>query len=117
MTTSFKRRSRIRWANQLMKEGSKEWDTEPVNQIFHPFDVEEICKIRTPTSTTEGCIVWHYEKSGNFTLKSANNLADEVWSQSGESPREQMKSGINHWTTPMRGKVKLNVDVSLLPDN
>ena len=83
-----------------MKEGSKEWDTELVNQIFHPFDAEEIYKIRTPTSTTEGCIVWHYEKSSDFTLKSANNLdrTHGIFAASSLSSGLHSSSSLSIWT-------------------
>ena len=65
--TEFKRRSRLRWVNQLMMPGRKEWDADLVHQMFHEYDAEEICKIRIPTSNVKDCIAWH-EKGQAFSL-------------------------------------------------
>lgn len=54
--TVFKRRSRIRWVNQLMKAGSKEWDEPLIHQLFHKYDADEICKIKIPRSEVDDCV-------------------------------------------------------------
>lgn len=74
-TANFIRRTRLRWVNQLIDQKSREWDKELIGNIFYPFDAEEIYKIRIPSTEIEDCIAWHYERNGNFTVRSAYNLA------------------------------------------
>lgn len=62
----------------MMRPNSKEWNTELINQIFHKFDADEICKIRIPSNAVDDCVAWHYEKTGVFTVKSAYKLADSL---------------------------------------
>lgn len=75
---SFVRRTRIQWVNQLILPNERHWNVELINQIFYHFDAEEICKLRIPSVATEDSIAWHYEKSGQFTVKSAYKLADMI---------------------------------------
>ena len=42
--TEFKRRSRLRWVNQLMMPGRKEWDVDLVYQMFHEYDAKKSAK-------------------------------------------------------------------------
>lgn len=74
-SAKFIRRSRLRWVNQLINSESKEWDKELIENIFFPFDAEEILKIKIPTAKVDDCIAWHYEKTGLFTVRSAYKLA------------------------------------------
>jgi hypothetical protein len=76
--SSFVRRSRLRWVNQLIDPETKEWKVELVKQTFRDFVAEEICKIRNPREDVEDCIAWHYENSGIFTVKGAYKLADSL---------------------------------------
>ena len=74
MTAAFIRRSRLRWVNQLMEEDGKEWNVNLIRQIFHQFDVEEICKIPIARTDTRDCIAWHCEKNGVFSVRSEYKL-------------------------------------------
>jgi hypothetical protein len=38
-------------------------------------DIEEICKIRLSNMIRDDTIVWHYEKSGIFSIRNAYRLA------------------------------------------
>jgi hypothetical protein len=38
-------------------------------------DIEEICKIRLSNMIRDDTIVWHYEKSGIFSVRNAYRLA------------------------------------------
>jgi hypothetical protein len=58
----------------LMKPGRKEWDVDLMHQMFHEYDVEEICKIKIPTSNVKDCVAWHGEKSGVFSVHSAYKM-------------------------------------------
>lgn len=74
----FIRRSRLRWVNQLIHPDTNTWNTNLVRNIFHPFDVDEICNIWLPTISMEDHVAWHYDKTGMFTVKSAYKLADSL---------------------------------------
>ena len=76
-TSTFIRRSRLRWVNQLKRHDRKEWNVELIRQIFHDFDADKICKIHIPSSDTEDCIAWHHEKN----VKSAYRLAASIHGQ------------------------------------
>lgn len=78
---TFKRRARLRWVNQLLVPGGKEWNVSLVKQLFHDFDAEEICKIRLPSTDIEDCVAWHSEKSGVFTVRSAYKLGTQLKQQ------------------------------------
>lgn len=71
---SFIRRSRLGWVNQLFIPNTNEWNEDLIRQIFHSFDADEICKIRTPSAKVEDCVAWHFENNGCFTVKSADKL-------------------------------------------
>jgi hypothetical protein len=75
---SFTRRSRLRWVNQLIDPETREWKVGLVRQIFHAFDVDEICQLKSPRAEVKDCVAWHYEKSGVFTVKCTYKLADAL---------------------------------------
>ncbi|GLT49941.1 hypothetical protein SLA2020_234640 [Shorea laevis] len=45
------------------------WDTRKLNALFQPYEVNEILKI--PLAASCATIVWHYTKSGDFSIKTA----------------------------------------------
>ena len=51
------------------------WMVECLNDLFWPFDVREILKIRTSPRQKEDFIAWHMEKIGLITICSACKLA------------------------------------------
>lgn len=70
--------SRLRWVSQLMQDGRKEWDVNKLKTCLYPHDIEAVLKIRLSQKHTEDYIVWHYEKSSLFTVKSAYWLAVQM---------------------------------------
>ena len=60
-----------------------------ISSIFLPVDVEAIMRIRVPERIMNDQIAWHYEKSGQFSVKSAYKLALKLQSQ------DQMASSSN----------------------
>jgi hypothetical protein len=75
---NFIRRSRLRWVNQLMLADGSGWNSDLVNQLFYPFDAEEICNIKLPRAGGRDVLAWHYEKSGVFSVRSAYRLAVSI---------------------------------------
>jgi hypothetical protein len=73
--TNMKKNSRRRWVNQLFVPGSKAWNPNLLQELFHEHDVEAIASISIPESDSEDRIAWHYEKNGMFSVRSAYHLA------------------------------------------
>ncbi|PNT64330.1 hypothetical protein BRADI_4g27666v3 [Brachypodium distachyon] len=68
------------WSEKYLSSGGKEvlvkkqWNINLIREIFHPFDADEIVKIRIPQTTSEDVLAWHYEKSGVFSVRSTYRL-------------------------------------------
>jgi hypothetical protein len=45
-----------------MREGTNDRDEAWVRQFFHPWDVDEILKIKLPATKVPDLIAWHYER-------------------------------------------------------
>ena len=71
-----------------------------ISSIFLPVDVEAIMRIRVPERIMNDQIAWHYEKSGQFSVKSAYKLAlklqsqDQMASSSNPKQREKLCKGM-----------------------
>jgi hypothetical protein len=55
--------------------GSRGWDVNLINHLFHPHDADEILKGLIQSLGEGDFIAWHYGKSGVFYIKSVYNLA------------------------------------------
>ena len=112
-TASFIRRTRIRWVNQLLLPTERQWNVDLIKQIFYQFDAEEICKLRLPSAETADSIAWHYEKSGQFTVKSAYKLADMIKrnSTSGASASNSEAGVRNLWDMIWKAKVPEKIKI------
>ena len=67
-----------KWVNQLMLADGSGWNSDLVNQLFYPFDAEEIRNIKLPRAGAMDVLAWHYEKSGVFSVRSAYRLAVSI---------------------------------------
>jgi hypothetical protein len=70
-----KSNTRVRRVSQLLTNGSNEWNQDIVRRIFYVEDVACILNMRLPDQSSEDIMVWHYERNGNFSVKSAYKLA------------------------------------------
>jgi hypothetical protein len=52
-----------------------QWKEDMVRATFHAQDAEEILRIRLPRCFGDDYLAWHFEKSGDFSVKSAYRLA------------------------------------------
>jgi hypothetical protein len=68
-------RARLQWVSQLMVPGRREWDVQLLKSVFYPHDVQEVLKVRLSERVPEDHVVWFYETSGIFTVRSAYRLA------------------------------------------
>jgi hypothetical protein len=66
---SLKRtRTWLRWVSQFMKVDRREWDEGLIRTCLYPHDAEEVLKIHLSNRNEDDFIVWHYEKSGMFSV-------------------------------------------------
>lgn len=63
------------WKNQpvaaLINEDSKSWNVNLVNSLFLEHEASIILRLPLSRQGAEDKCVWHWTKSGNFTVKSA----------------------------------------------
>ncbi|CAN1844080.1 Putative ribonuclease H protein At1g65750 [Linum perenne] len=53
---------------------TREWDEELIESLFSPEEVEAILGTVTVVSNRRDEIIWHYEKKGRYSVKSAYRL-------------------------------------------
>jgi hypothetical protein len=70
-----KSNARVRRVSQLLTNGSNEWNQDIVRRIFYAEDAACILNMRLPDQSSEDIMAWHYERNGNFSVKSAYKLA------------------------------------------
>jgi hypothetical protein len=108
-----KGRSRLRWVSQLMITGRREWDTHMIRTCMYPHDADEVLKIRLSERIPDDFVVWHYERSGMFSVKSAYKLALEIdqsdTRQTGSSSRPDGSSKLYQeiWSAKVPPKVRI----------
>jgi hypothetical protein len=49
-----------------------------IRTCMYPYDADEVLKIRLSKRIPDDFVVWHYERSGMFSIKSAYKLALEI---------------------------------------
>lgn len=67
-------RSRVKRVSELILPDEGQWNIPLIRDVFYPFDVEEILKLRIPHIPCEDVLAWHYEKSEIFSVQSACRL-------------------------------------------
>ncbi|KAL4330484.1 hypothetical protein AHAS_Ahas13G0404700 [Arachis hypogaea] len=73
-----------------MLEEEKEWNTDLINQIFLPFEAQQILHIPIPKSDQVDCFYWKKARDGEFRVKLAyHELRAKTRSQTEISRREQ----------------------------
>jgi hypothetical protein len=105
--------TRVRRVNQLLINGSNQWNEVLVRRIFYPEDASCILDIKLPSQMTEDFIAWHYENKGIFSVKSAYKLAYNLkngtrWlagTSGAQNNTRKIWSII--WKTPVPSKVRI----------
>jgi hypothetical protein len=96
-----------------MHPGRREWDAQMLNSCLYPHDVEEVRKIRLSDCVAEDVIVWHYEKTRLFIVKSAYKLVlqidQEKKRQGGSSTMPDGRRSLYNkiWSTPVPPKIRV----------
>ncbi|KAK4434474.1 hypothetical protein Salat_0610200 [Sesamum alatum] len=83
----------------------KEWDADQITSEFHPLDTECILSMPLPTGDNRDTIIWHYEKIGKFSVRSAYNLACGLLERASSGHSGHGSSFI--WRTKLPPKVQL----------
>jgi hypothetical protein len=105
------RTCRLRRVSQLMRPGCNEWDVGILRRFFYPWDADDILKIKLPAIKTQDWVVWNYENSGVFLVRSTYRLAlmratnmDELGSSSERGG--ERKVWLKIWKMPVLPKVR-----------
>jgi hypothetical protein len=112
--------TRIKWVKSLLGNGHNGWNVRLVQEIFLPHDAEEILKTKIPNQTTYDKIAWHYEKDGNFSVRSAYKLAytirEGIGNSTSNNPNGERKIWTNIWKALVPNKVRV-ISWRLASDN
>ncbi|WVZ66997.1 hypothetical protein U9M48_016144 [Paspalum notatum var. saurae] len=63
--------------SELIDPATSSWDEQLIRDTFWPEDVQEILTIPVDTDATDWP-AWHFDSTGNFSVKSAYNLAVHI---------------------------------------
>lgn len=73
--SGMKSRCRLRWASQFIIPEGNCWDEQLIRRVCHPFDADEMLKIKLPQFPTDDFLAWHFEKYGMYTVRSGYRAA------------------------------------------
>lgn len=71
--------------NILMLEGSGAWNEDLIHSEFCSTDSDNILLVPLDNASNDDTLVWHFEKSGRFLIRSAYYLAKELHLSSGST--------------------------------
>jgi hypothetical protein len=60
--------------SKLISPVTGTWDSELLQELFSPIDVQCILEIPLNNHGFEGFIVWHYNKNGRYSVRSGYHL-------------------------------------------
>ncbi|CAL1367047.1 unnamed protein product [Linum trigynum] len=92
----------------LLDSNAMEWNLDLLKTIFPPVTIDKILSIPLPSSPQEDKLIWHYDKSGHYTVKSGYHLL----SNGLNLPRNSLPYFLNTkfwkflWNIPMPPKLK-----------
>ena len=99
---------------ELINPSSNNWDTQLLNQTFNAEEVKIIKTIPIQDGAIDN-IAWHFDKKGNFSVKSAYQVVQNIKKkeeEQGSSSMDITNEGNNKikwkklWSIPLPGKVK-----------
>jgi hypothetical protein len=111
--SALRKNTRKRWVNQLIHEETNTWNTDILRELFYDHDVQTITNIELPNSPQPDRFVWHLEKNGLFTVRSAYRLAfnlkhqhrDNATSSSGTVGNRPIWKAI--WSAKVQPKIRV----------
>lgn len=81
-----------------------------IKECFSPLDAEDIINMPTGDKSAKDEIIWHLNKKGSFTVKSAYRLAMEVNCSQEASQSDISKSGCEWkslWSLGVQPRIKV----------
>jgi hypothetical protein len=99
--------------SELLLSGGAGWDIEKLHNSFFEADVEDIMKIPVGRAGTVDYLAWNYTKNGNFSVKSAYHLRNQVIKAKEGAPAssnscDEHKGWLALWAAEVPGKVKIH---------
>lgn len=86
---------------------SNHWDEAAVKSHLISLNNEHILSMALPTHPVEDTLVWHYEKRGNFSVKSAYHLAVDLKSSMRASSSSCGTLWNEVWNIELPAKIKV----------
>ena len=93
--------------SELWILGWKEWDIELVEEIFSESDACEIASIPLSSRCQEYTLIWHHDRRGRYTVKSAYHIARRISMHAPIERREEGSSKVWDLHAPSRLKLLL----------
>jgi hypothetical protein len=108
-----KTNTRIRRADHLIIQNPSRWNEHLIRKIFYMEDAEWILKQKLPRNTCHDFLAWHYEKTGEFSVKSAYRLAYNLqhgvrWKAGSSASKDNSRNVWKPiWNSNVPSKVKI----------
>jgi hypothetical protein len=108
-----KSKSRVWKVNQLLLPGTNKWNENLIRKVRYQRDADWILELKLPEEDSRDLYTWHYDRSGNFTVKSAYKLAYNLnhgvrWFPSGSSHSDNFRPTWKPiWAAKIPSKVKI----------
>ena len=61
--------------HDLKIPGADEWDSELIQELFLQDDVDLILSLPVGHSNSEDCLIWNFEKTGIYSIRSGYQIA------------------------------------------
>ena len=71
---SSRSNSHVTWVSELFLPNSKSWDVELLNNIFYPWEAEEISRIHVSPYCQIDAYVWPLTLNGDYSVRSAYKM-------------------------------------------
>ena len=85
--------------SDLIDSSTRQWNVTLIANMFNQHDVEQICSIPISRTGANDVLVWHYEESGVYSVKSGYLFINSI-----EAPPEDMENDQTEIEMP-RGKM------------
>ncbi|XP_021621451.1 uncharacterized protein LOC110621477 [Manihot esculenta] len=94
---------------QLINPSSKLWDATILSRNFEPADVEKIRAIPLSIFAREDRLVWHFEKSGVYSVRSGHWKAKDLSRRAAMESNDRIAFTFNHISKPAEESVSLAI--------
>ncbi|CAN1148331.1 Putative ribonuclease H protein At1g65750 [Linum perenne] len=88
----------------LLIPGTYEWDMEMIEGIFEERDVEEILKVPIGLGGVEDRRIWHFDKYGRYTVKSAYRVCMDFFTANADFNVQRQWTHL--WSLEIQPKMK-----------